>query len=86
MAFCTTFSLYEYLVMPFGLDNAPTKFKCTMEKLFQPHQNYTRVFFENIIIYSKSLEEHKQYLEVIFKSLRENKFFVNQKKSKIFLK
>ena len=44
------------------------------------------MFFDNIIIYSKSLEEHKQHLEVMFKILRENKLYVNQKKSEFFFK
>ena len=80
-AFCTTFGLYEYLVMPFGLTNAPATFSRMMEKLFQPHRNFTGVFFDDIIIYSKSLEEHKQHLKVIFQVLRDNKLYINQKKS-----
>ena len=85
-AFRTTFGLYEYLVMPFGLTNAPATFNCMMEKLFRPHQSFTRVFFDNIIIYSKSIEEHKQHLKVIFQVLRDNKLYINQKKSEFFLK
>ncbi|RXY02236.1 hypothetical protein DD576_30100, partial [Klebsiella pneumoniae] len=45
----------------------------------------TGVFFHDIIIYSKSLEDHKQHLQVIFQALRENKLFLNQKKSDFFL-
>ena len=75
------FGLFEYLVMPFGLTNAPATFNKMMENLFRAHQSYTGVFFDNIIIYSKSLEEHKQHLEVIFKNFRENKIYVSKKKS-----
>ena len=84
-AFRTTFGLYEYLVMPFGLTNAPTTFNRMMERIFRPHRNFTRVFFNDIIVYSKSLEEHKQHLQVIFEALRENKLYINQKKSEFFL-
>ena len=57
-----------------------------LEKHFWPHQNFTRVFFNDIIIYSKSLEEHKQHLKVIFQVLRDNKLYINQKESEFFLK
>ena len=85
-AFRTTFGLYEYLVMPFGLTNAPATFNWMMETLFRPHRSFTGVFFDDVIIYSKSLEEHKKHLKVIFQVLRDNKLYVNQKKSEFFLK
>ncbi|MCO5604146.1 hypothetical protein L7F22_058306 [Adiantum nelumboides] len=84
-AFRTTFGLYEYLVMTFGLTNAPATFNCMMERIFQPHRNFTGVFFDDVIIYSKSMEEHKKHLQVIFQALRDNKLFINQKKNEFFL-
>ena len=77
-AFCTTFGLYEYLVMPFGLTNAPATFNQMIETLFRPHRAFTGVFFADVIIYSKSMEEHKVHLQVIFQALRENRLFINQ--------
>ncbi|MCO5605878.1 hypothetical protein L7F22_060063 [Adiantum nelumboides] len=83
--FCTTFGLYECLVMPFGLRNALATFNCTMEQIFQPYRNFTEVFFDNVIIYSKSTKEHKKHLQVIFQALRDNKLFIKQTKSDFFL-
>ena len=84
-AFRTTFGLYEYIVMPFGLTNVPKTFNRLMEKLFRSNQSFMGVFFDDIIIHSKSLEEHKQHLKVIFQVLRDNKLYINQKKSEFFL-
>ncbi|MCO5554914.1 hypothetical protein L7F22_008452 [Adiantum nelumboides] len=84
-AFRTTFGLYEYLVMPFGLTNALATFNRMMEQIFRPYRNFTGVFFDDVIIYSKSIEEHKKHLQIIFQALRDNKLFINQKKSEFFL-
>ncbi|MCO5548361.1 hypothetical protein L7F22_001818 [Adiantum nelumboides] len=80
IAFHTTFGLYEYLVMP-----SPATFNCMMERIFQPHRNFTGVFFNDVIIHFKTIEEHKEHLKVIFQALRYNKLYVNQKKSECFL-
>ncbi|MCO5573728.1 hypothetical protein L7F22_027502 [Adiantum nelumboides] len=61
-AFRTTFGLYEYLVMPFGLTNAIATFNRMMERIFRPHRNFT---VNDVIIYSKSMEEHKKHLQDI---------------------
>ncbi|MCO5569085.1 hypothetical protein L7F22_022792 [Adiantum nelumboides] len=78
-AFRTAFGLYEYLVMPFGLTNAPATFNHMMERIFRPHhRNFTGVFFDDVIIYSKTIEEHKEHLKVIFQALRDNKLYGSQ--------
>ena len=84
-AFCTTFGLYEFLVMPFGLTNAPATFNRLMDCIFCKHRQYTGVFFDDIIVYSKTLKEHKEHLRLVFEELRAHKLYVNAKKSKFFL-
>ncbi|MCO5579611.1 hypothetical protein L7F22_033468 [Adiantum nelumboides] len=81
--FCTKFCLYR--AMPFGLINAPATFNFMMKEIFWPYRKFTRVFFDDVIIYSKSIEEHKEHLKVIFQALRDNMLYVNQKKSEFYL-
>jgi hypothetical protein len=61
--FSTTYGLYEYLVMSFGLTNTPAHFMYLMNSVFMPElDKFIVVFIDNILIYSKSEEEHAQYL------------------------
>ena len=85
-AFRTQFGLYEYVVMPFGLTNAPATFNRLMERIFHKHRAYVGVFFDDIIIHSSSLEEHKEHLKAVLEELRANKLFINEKKSEFFMR
>ncbi|MCO5583560.1 hypothetical protein L7F22_037471 [Adiantum nelumboides] len=85
-AFRTQFGLYKYVVMPFDLTNAPATFNRLMEKIFCKHSAYTGVFFDDIIVHSQTLEEHKKHLQSVFNELQANRLFVNGKKSDFFMK
>jgi hypothetical protein len=69
-AFSTRYGLYEYLIMSFGLTNAPEHFMYLMNSVFMPElDKFVVVFIDDILIYSKSEEEHAQHLRVILQRL-----------------
>jgi hypothetical protein len=65
-AFSTRYRLYEYLVMSFGLTNAPAYFMYLMNSVFMPElDKLIVVFIDDILVYSKNEEEHEQHLRII---------------------
>jgi len=80
-AFKTYSSLYEFLVMPFGLTNAPATFQGVMNTIFaSPLRKGVLVFMDDILIYSRTLEEHKALLTQVFEIIKQHQFFVKMSK------
>ncbi|GBG67354.1 hypothetical protein CBR_g490 [Chara braunii] len=80
-AFQTRYGLYEFVVMPFGLCNAPGTFQHAMNRIFHDHlDKFVVVYLDNILIFSKSVEEHAQHVETVLSLLRQHKYKVNLEK------
>jgi len=74
-------SSYEFLVIPFGLTNAPTMICTFMNKVLTPFLDHlVVVYLDDIVIYSKSLEEHLGHLWEVFQTLRDNELYVKKEK------
>jgi hypothetical protein len=86
-AFTTRYGLYEYLVMSFGLTNAPTHFMYLMNSVFMLELDKSVVvFIDDILVYSKSEEEHAEHLRVILTRLRDHQLYVKFSKCEFWLK
>jgi hypothetical protein len=86
-AFSTRYGLYEFLVMSFGLTNAPAYFMYLMNYVFMPElDKFVVVFIDDILVYSKSEEEHVGHLHVVLQRLREHHLYAKLSKCDFWLK
>jgi hypothetical protein len=74
--FRTRFGHYEFVVVPFGLTNAPAVFMSLMNGVFWKYLDlFVQVFLDYILIYSKNEREHEEHLRIVLSCLRENKLY-----------
>ena len=82
-AFICSEGLYEFNVMPFGLKNAPGTFQRMMDKILKEYiGDFVEIYVDDIMIYSRNLEEHIQHIEKVLQKLREYNLVIKLKKCK----
>jgi hypothetical protein len=85
-AFTTRYGLFKYLVMSFGLTNAPVHFMYLMNSVFMLElDKFVVVFIDDILIYSKNEEEHTKHLRIVLTRLREHQLYAKFSKCAFWL-
>ena len=85
-AFRIRYGHYEFLVMPFGLTNDPAAFMDLMNRVFHEYlDRFVIVFIDDILIFSKSMEEHEEHLRNVFQILMEKKLYAKFKRCEFWL-
>ena len=80
-AFRTQYGHYEFLVLPFGLTNAPTYFMDSMNRVFHAYlDKFVVISIDDILVYSKLREEHAQHLRIVLNTLAAHKLYAKFKK------
>ena len=86
-AFRTHDGHYDFLVMPFGLTNAPSTFQNLMNEVFRLYLiKFVLVFFNDILVYNNSWEEHMEHLERVFTILQNQQLFAKKNNAPLLLK
>jgi hypothetical protein len=74
--FSTRYDLYDYLVMSFGLTNAPAHFMYSMNSVFMKElDKFVVVFIDDILVFSKSRKEHEEHLRIVLQRLRDHQLY-----------
>ncbi|KAL0539789.1 hypothetical protein IC582_024007 [Cucumis melo] len=86
-AFRSRYGHYEFIVMCFGLTNAPAVFMDLMNRVFREFlDTFVIVFIDDILIYSKTEAEHEEHLRIVLQTLRDNKLYAKFSKCEFWLK
>ena len=85
-AFRTQYGHFEFTVMPFGLTNAPAAFMDLMHRVLQPYlDRFVVIFVDDILIYSKSEEDHERHVRVVLQTLRKHQLYAKFSKCEFWL-
>ncbi|GJW86224.1 putative reverse transcriptase domain-containing protein [Tanacetum coccineum] len=85
-AFRTRYGHYEFQVMPFGLTNAPAVFMDLMNRVCKPYlDKFVIVFIDDILVYSKNKQEHKEHLKLILELLKKEELYAKFSKCEFWI-
>ncbi|KAI0998222.1 hypothetical protein K3495_g9972 [Podosphaera aphanis] len=84
-AFVTPFGVYEWLVMPFGLCNAPATFQSFMEEVLEPFRSFVAGLLDDVAVWADSVEELNRRLLCIFQRFKDYGLILNSSKCKLFV-
>ncbi|PHJ18537.1 rna-directed dna polymerase, partial [Cystoisospora suis] len=80
-AFRTRYGTFQFTVMPFGLAGAPSRFQSLMQNIFlEELDEFVIVYLDDVLVYSKTKEEHLQHLQRVFTKMREQRLYVKLSK------
>ena len=79
-AFIAPDGFYEYEVIPFGLTNAPAAFMRMMHKILNPHRQNAIVYLDDVLVFSKTLAEHKAHVDGVLRALRNARLRLSEAK------
>jgi hypothetical protein len=86
-AFTMRYGLYEYLAMSFGMMNAPAHLMYLMNSVFIPElYQFVMIFIGDILVYSKSMEEHEDHLRIVLQHLQEHHLYTKSSKCEFWIK
>jgi hypothetical protein len=80
-SFKTHMGQFQFKVLPFGLSNAPATFQTAMNRVFAKYlHKFVVIYLDDIMIYSKTKEEHLKHLQLVFQLLRDSRFYLKLSK------
>jgi hypothetical protein len=84
--FSTRYGLYEFIVMSFGLTNAPVYFMNLMNKVFMEYlDRFVVVFIDVILVYSNNDSDHEEHLRMVLQKLRDNRLYARFSKCEFWI-
>ena len=83
-AFTVPFGYYEWNVMPFGLKNAPSEFQNIMNDIFTPFTDFSIAYIDDVLIFSKTIDDHWKQLDILVKVIKHNGLVVSATKINLF--
>jgi len=86
-AFRTRYGHYEFLVLPFGLTNAPATFMTLMNDIFREYlDQFVIIYLDDILIYSQTKKEHLKQIRLVLEILRKHQLYAKINKCEFFKK